>query len=210
MHIFPMIFLNFFSFCFIYLFAKWDRTVVLAVYRFFFQAPGTVHCHNKLLRRNGLLVFCFSLCPDGEEVADFFYLQYEGVIINLVQYIVTSRWWRKFSLVSVSRIAGFFWLLIYFYLLRINIFTLNHICLFMLHARKLRPRNTSFPETFEILWHIVLVAQSCPTLCNPLDCTPPVSSVHGILQVRMLEWVDIPFSRSFQPRDWIWVSCIAG
>ena len=34
----------------------------------------------------------------------------------------------------------------------------------------------------------VFVAQSCPTLCNPIDCTPPGSSVHGILQARMLEW----------------------
>ena len=41
----------------------------------------------------------------------------------------------------------------------------------------------------------VLVAQSCPTLCNPMDCSPPGSSVHGILQARTLEWVGIPFSR---------------
>ena len=48
-----------------------------------------------------------------------------------------------------------------------------------------------------------------PTLCHPMDCSPPGSSVHGILQVIILEWVAIPFSRgSSQPRDWIWVSCI--
>ena len=48
----------------------------------------------------------------------------------------------------------------------------------------------------------VLVAQSCPTLCNPMDYSPPGSSVHGILQARILEWVVIPFSRgSFQPRN---------
>ena len=40
-----------------------------------------------------------------------------------------------------------------------------------------------------------LVTQSCPTLCDPMDCIPPCSSVHGILQVRILEWVAIPFSR---------------
>ena len=39
------------------------------------------------------------------------------------------------------------------------------------------------------------VAQSCPTLCNPVDCSPPGSSVHGILQARILEWVAISFSR---------------
>ena len=41
----------------------------------------------------------------------------------------------------------------------------------------------------------VLVAQLCLTLCNPMDCSPPGSSVHGILQVRIVEWVAIPFSR---------------
>ena len=48
----------------------------------------------------------------------------------------------------------------------------------------------------------VKVAQSCPTLCNPMDCSLPGSSVHGILQVRLQEWVAVPFSRgSSQPRD---------
>ena len=49
----------------------------------------------------------------------------------------------------------------------------------------------------------VLVAQECRTLCYPVDCGPPGSSVHGILQVRILEWVAISFSRgSYRPRDW--------
>ena len=57
----------------------------------------------------------------------------------------------------------------------------------------------------------VLVAQSCLTLCNPTDCSPPGSSVHGILQARILEWVAISFSRgSSQLRDQTQVSCIAG
>ena len=56
----------------------------------------------------------------------------------------------------------------------------------------------------------VLVAQSRPTICDPMDCSPG-SSVHGILQARILEWVAIPFSRaSFQPRDRTRVSHIAG
>ena len=41
----------------------------------------------------------------------------------------------------------------------------------------------------------MLVAQWCPTLCNPMDYSLPGSSVHGILQARTLEWVAIPFSR---------------
>ena len=47
------------------------------------------------------------------------------------------------------------------------------------------------------------VVQSCPTLCDPVDCSPPGSSVHGILQARVLEWVAMPPSRgSSWPRDW--------
>ena len=49
------------------------------------------------------------------------------------------------------------------------------------------------------------------TLCNPMDCSPPSSSVHGIFQARILEWVAISFSRgSSWPRDQTQVSCIAG
>ena len=55
------------------------------------------------------------------------------------------------------------------------------------------------------------VAQSCPTLCDPMDCSLPGFSVHGIFQVRVLEWVAISFSRrSSWLRDWTQVSCIAG
>ena len=57
----------------------------------------------------------------------------------------------------------------------------------------------------------VLVIQSFLTLCDPMDCSPPVSSVQGILQARLLEWVAIPFSRgSSQPRDRTQVSWTAG
>ena len=53
--------------------------------------------------------------------------------------------------------------------------------------------------------------QSCPTLCDPMDCGPPGSSVHGILQARILKWVAISFSRrSSWPRNQTRVSCIAG
>jgi len=53
--------------------------------------------------------------------------------------------------------------------------------------------------------------QSCLTLCDPLNYSPPGPSVHGILQARILEWVAIPFSReTSQPRDGTWVSHVAG
>ena len=54
------------------------------------------------------------------------------------------------------------------------------------------------------------VAQSCPTLCDPMDCSLPGSSVHGIFLARVLEWVAIPFSRkSSQLRDQTQVSWTA-
>ena len=53
--------------------------------------------------------------------------------------------------------------------------------------------------------------QLCLTLCDPMDCSLPDSSVRGILQARILEWIAIPFSReSSQPRDQTLVSCIVG
>ena len=52
--------------------------------------------------------------------------------------------------------------------------------------------------------------QSCPTLCNPMDCSPPGFSVHGILQARILEWVAMAFSRgSSWPRDWTCITYIS-
>ena len=54
-----------------------------------------------------------------------------------------------------------------------------------------------------------LIIKLCLTLCNPLSYSLPVSSVHGISQVRILEWVAIPFSReSSQPRDQTHISYI--
>ena len=50
--------------------------------------------------------------------------------------------------------------------------------------------STRFSEIY-----IELAAQSCPTLCDPVDCSPPGSSVHGIFQARILEWVAISSSR---------------
>ena len=52
--------------------------------------------------------------------------------------------------------------------------------------------------------------QSCPALCDPMDCSPPSSSVHGILQTRILEWIAMPsFRGSSWPRDWTPISCVS-
>ena len=62
-----------------------------------------------------------------------------------------------------------------------------------------------------LAWKWSEVAQSCPTLCDPMDCSLPGSSVHGIFQAIVLEWIAISFSRgSSQPRDRTQVSHIAG
>ena len=58
---------------------------------------------------------------------------------------------------------------------------------------------------------VCVCIQSCLTLCDPVDCSLPGFSVHGILQARILEWVTIFSSRgSSWPRDWTLVSCIGG
>ena len=69
----------------------------------------------------------------------------------------------------------------------------------------------SYIYVFPMYESVELVAQSCLTLCDSMDCIRPGSSVHGILQARILEWVAIPFSRGSSPhRDRTWFSHIAG
>ena len=71
-------------------------------------------------------------------------------------------------------------------------------------------RNYVFKCTKEYM-KVKTVSRLCLTLCDPMDCSLPGSSVHGILQARLLEWVAIPFSRaSSWPRDQIWISGIIG
>ena len=66
------------------------------------------------------------------------------------------------------------------------------------------------PRSYQKVKVKELVAQSCLTLCEPMDYSPPGSSVHVILQARILEWAVISFSRgSSQPRDQTWVSHFA-
>ena len=70
----------------------------------------------------------------------------------------------------------------------------------------------SFSHIFPILiFHASAQSlQSCLTLCNSMDCSPPGSSVHGILPATILKWVAISFSRrSSWPRDWTCISCIS-
>ena len=79
--------------------------------------------------------------------------------------------------------------------------------------RRTRKWPTGMIDTFDInslwRWWKVKITQSCPTVCDHTDCSLPGSSVHGILQARILEWVGDPFSRvSSKPRDQTQVSWI--
>ena len=66
----------------------------------------------------------------------------------------------------------------------------------------------SSPRPMHILWIPGVCAQLCPTLCSHMDYSPSGSSVHGVLQARILEWVAISYSRgSSWPRDRICISC---
>ena len=62
----------------------------------------------------------------------------------------------------------------------------------------------------QVVMLLLFSCQSCPTLCNPMDCSLPGSSVHGILQARILEWVAISSRGSSRPRDQTYISCLAG
>ena len=90
------------------------------------------------------------------------------------------------------------------------------LSMFFSHPTKERGRKSNRGCTPQIggayfLKVKVLVAQSCLTLFDPMDCSLPGSSLHGILQARILDWGAIFTSRgSSQPRDWTQVSCIAG
>ena len=69
------------------------------------------------------------------------------------------------------------------------------------------PFTTILSVCIYLLNMCVLVAQSCPTLCDCVDCSLPGSSIHRILQASILDWIAIPFSRgSSWPRNQTWVS----
>ena len=114
----------------------------------------------------------------------------------------------------------FFWLSwIFFVLLFCDFFWILAIACYFSNLKLLEVLKYiiygSMPSGYIIplyLWKLkVLVTQSCPTLCDCMNCSPPGSSVHGILQARILEWVNIPFSRgSSWPGKQTRVSCIAG
>ena len=99
-----------------------------------------------------------------------------------------------------------------------RVYLLNHIFTsvqtpgYLFYTLGYNPVPLYFVAQMLQLWPLVSeVAQSCLTLCNPMDCSLLGSSIHGIFQARILEWVAISFSRgSSQPRDRTRVSGIVG
>ena len=93
-----------------------------------------------------------------------------------------------------------------------SIKTFTFLCTSAAKLHEVDTENTELCKSvksycFYVHFMCVLVAQSCPTLCNPMDCSPTGSSVHRISQVRVLEWVAIPFPGDLSnSRNWTWVS----
>ena len=84
--------------------------------------------------------------------------------------------------------------------LKLSIFCVCFLCTYYLCEKHYK----------SITVHTYMNAQSCPTLCNPMDCGPPGSSVHGILQARIMEWVAMPSSRgSSWHRNRTCFSCVS-
>ena len=72
------------------------------------------------------------------------------------------------------------------------------------------PQTNILPSDLSLYTCACSVAKLCPTLCDPMDCSPPGSSVRGISQARILEWVAISFCIVFsQPKDPTLISCVS-
>ena len=93
------------------------------------------------------------------------------------KFFTTSTTWEAFNNLTIF--------CFYFFLLYIIVILFSHLSIYIY-----------------IYLYVREVAQSCPTLCDPMDCSLPGSSVHGIFQAIVLEWIAISFSNgSSQPRD---------
>ena len=119
-------------------------------------------------------------------------------LICFVSPCVLCRW---VAFISLIRPMDWHWTLCVCEPLRNSCCKYNDLH-FMLISRKTRDRQQKFGRSE--------VAQSCPTLYDLIDCSLPGSSVHGIFQAHVLEWVAISFARGFSwPRDRTWVSRMA-
>ena len=124
-----------------------------------------------------------------------------------------SSVWIQPSSFSEKSILAFHWVLMLEWQMSYNRSVTRTAALRSLYVYCPRAKNSFYSKIIKYT-HCkgkVLVAQLCPTPCDPMNCNPPGSSVHGVSQGRILEWVAVPFSRwSSRPRDQTQVSHIAG
>ena len=96
----------------------------------------------------------------------------------------------------------------YLFIFKVDVWLIYNVVLILLYSKVIQLYTHTHTHREKLK---MKAAQSCLTLCDPMDCRLPGSSVHGILQARILEWVVVPISRgSSLPRDQNGVSCIAG
>ena len=145
--------------------------------------------------------FSFSICPSNE-YSGLISFRMDWLDLLAVQGTLKSFPQHHSSKASILRHSAFF------------IVQLSHPYMTTGKAIALT-RWTFVAKVMSLLFNMLSAAaaakslQSCLTLCDPIDGSPPGSPVPGILQARTLEWVAISFSRgSSQPRDRTWVSCI--
>ena len=116
---------------------------------------------------------------------------------NVYIHNLNKRIWKKFPIISFLK-------------RKTNINRYEHV-LFDLFLSIPKKKNKIYVLRFLCMSICCLVAESCLILCDPMDCSSQGSSVHGITQTRILEWVAISFSRgSSGPKDWTCVSTLAG
>ena len=123
-------------------------------------------------------------------------------------------WFIDGYVLSNSRISTFLWYSPHYIKILFKICFTSRYTLYYWENCTSRSIDLRYMCTY--LWVLLSVwvcihAQPCPTVCDPMDCKLPGSSVHGISQARILEWVAISFSKgSSWPRHWAPVSFIAG
>ena len=126
---------------------------------------------------------------------------------SFICYIFRPQWQRTELIIFL--VHGILWTQIKFPLSLLFIFSL---CPFPTHGHPLLSTTFNMWSNIPPCQICAKLLQWCPILCGPTDCSPPGSSVHGIFQARILEWVAVPSSkRSSQPRDKThisYVSCI--
>ena len=146
----------------------------------------TVNHTDVCSQNTGLIFWCISLLYDHYFKWMFYFV----------------GWLKKKTYYSVN-IFPFLYIFVVFLLIIFNGPFIFGCCRFVLF-------DLTNCQSEDTEW-VSEVAQSCPTLCDPMDCSLPGSSVHGISQARIQKWVAISFSRrSSQPRDCTWVSHIVG